>query len=124
MSEQKRLAPRLIIAAPQGRSGKTTVTLGLCAAFKARGLAVQPFKKGPDYIDPSWLSEAAGYSCRSLDPFFYEKPEDLLQAFVRPALKAELSIVEGNHGLFDFSMKPGLAAPPLWHARWTRPSCW
>jgi len=101
MSEHKRLAPRLVIAAPQGRSGKTTVALGLCAAFKARGLTVSPFKKGPDYIDPSWLSEAAGHPCRSLDPFFYEKPEALLRAFVNSAGEADLNIVEGNHGLFD-----------------------
>ncbi len=100
MSEQQRV-PRLVIAAPQGRSGKTTLTLGICAAFKARGLAVQPFKKGPDYIDPSWLSEAAGCPCRSLDPFFYQQPEALLRAFVEPAGKADLNIVEGNHGLFD-----------------------
>jgi cobyrinic acid a,c-diamide synthase len=110
MSEQKRLAPRLAIAAPQGRSGKTTVTLGLCAAFKARGLSLQPFKKGPDYIDPSWLSEAAGRPCRSLDPFFYEKPEDLLRAFVRPALNADLSLVEGNHGLFDSFDETGVGS--------------
>ena len=109
MSEQ-RLAPRLVIAAPQGRSGKTTLTLGLCAAFKARGLGVQPFKKGPDYIDPSWLSEAAGRPCRSLDPFFYEKPEDLLRAFVRPARQADLSIVEGNHGLFDSFDETGVGS--------------
>ena len=109
MSEQ-RLLPRLVIAAPQGRSGKTTLTLGLCAAFKARGLGVQPFKKGPDYIDPSWLSEAAGRPCRSLDPFFYEKPEDLLRAFVRPAGQADLSIVEGNHGLFDSFDETGVGS--------------
>jgi cobyrinic acid a,c-diamide synthase len=101
MPEQTRLVPRLVIAAPQGRSGKTTISLGLCAAFKARGLAIQPFKKGPDYIDPSWLSEAAGCPCRSLDPFFYQQPEALLRAFVRPAQKADLSLIEGNHGLFD-----------------------
>lgn len=103
-------APRLVIAAPQGRSGKTTLTLGLCAAFRARGLAVQPYKKGPDYIDPSWLSEAAGRPCRSLDPFFYEKPEELLRAFLRsaphvgagvPSAQDGLSLIEGNHGLFD-----------------------
>ena len=104
------LTPRLVIAAPQGRSGKTTVTLGLCAAFKARGLGVQPFKKGPDYIDPSWLSEAAGRACRSLDPFFYHQPEDLLRAFVRPAQKADLSLVEGNHGLFDSFDETGLGS--------------
>lgn len=109
MSEQ-RLEPRLVIAAPQGRSGKTTVTLGLCAALKARGLAVQPFKKGPDYIDPSWLSEAAGRPCRSLDPFFYDRPEALLRAFVRPALKADLCIVEGNHGLFDSFDETGIGS--------------
>ncbi len=98
--EVHRLA-RLVIAAPQGRSGKTTVTLGLCAAFKARGLNVQPYKKGPDYIDPSWLSEAAGRPCRSLDPFFYEQPDALRDAFVRSARQADLSLIEGNHGLFD-----------------------
>jgi cobyrinic acid a,c-diamide synthase len=99
--QEEHTYPRLVIAAPQGRSGKTTVTLGLCAAFKSRGFAIQPYKKGPDYIDPSWLSEAARYPCRSLDPFFYDQPEALLRAFVRPARNAELSIIEGNHGLYD-----------------------
>jgi cobyrinic acid a,c-diamide synthase len=102
--------PRLVIAAPQGRSGKTTVTLGLCAAFKARGLAVQPYKKGPDYIDPSWLSEAAGRACRSLDPFFYEQPAALLQAFVDSAREADLSLIEGNHGLFDSFDEAGMGS--------------
>jgi cobyrinic acid a,c-diamide synthase len=97
MSQQ----PRLVIAAPQGRSGKTTLALGLCSAFIARGLAVQPFKKGPDYIDPSWLSEAAGRPCHSLDPFFFQQPETLLKAFDRAAQTADISLVEGNHGLFD-----------------------
>ena len=76
--------PRLIIAAPHGRSGKTTVALGLCAALAARGLVVQPFKKGPDYIDPSWLSAAAGRPCRSLDPFLMGR-ETLTSAFCRGA---------------------------------------
>jgi cobyrinic acid a,c-diamide synthase len=101
MTQEIHHLPRLVIAAPQGRSGKTTVTLGLCAALRARGLRIQPFKKGPDYIDPSWLSEAAGNPCRSLDPFFYEQPEPLLQAFVDSARNADLSLIEGNHGLFD-----------------------
>jgi cobyrinic acid a,c-diamide synthase len=93
--------PRLVIAAPQGRSGKTTVALGLCAAMAARGLAVQPFKKGPDYIDPSWLTEAAGRACRTLDPFFLVSQEGLRQAFLRGARGAGISLVEGNHGLYD-----------------------
>ncbi|MGQ9491386.1 MAG: cobyrinate a,c-diamide synthase [Anaerolineae bacterium] len=93
--------PRLIIGAAQGRSGKTTVTLGLCAALAARGLIVQPFKKGPDYIDPSWLSEAAGRPCRSLDPFFCSNDERLIAAFLASAAGADIAIVEGNHGLYD-----------------------
>jgi cobyrinic acid a,c-diamide synthase len=110
MSEQKRHAPRLVVAAPQGRSGKTTVTLGLCVAFKARNLAVQPYKKGPDYIDPSWLSEAAGRPCHTLDPFFYEQPNALLRAFVHSAQKADLSLIEGNHGLFDSFDETGVGS--------------
>lgn len=101
MPQESLRVPRLVIAAPQGRSGKTTAALGLCAALRSRGLRVQPFKKGPDYIDASWLSEAAGQPCRSLDPFFYETPESLLEAFRQPAEEAGLSLIEGNHGLFD-----------------------
>ncbi|RJP46708.1 MAG: cobyrinate a,c-diamide synthase [Anaerolineaceae bacterium] len=102
--------PRLVIAAPQGRSGKTTVTLGLCAALRARGLTVQPYKKGPDYIDPSWLSEAAGCACRSLDPFFYDQPEDLRAAFARSARRADISLIEGNHGIFDSFDETGVGS--------------
>jgi len=101
------LLSRLVIAAPQGRSGKTTVTLGLCAALAARGLIVQPFKKGPDYIDPSWLTEAAGRPCRNLDPFFHADDAGLAAAFARGALGADISIIEGNHGLYD-----GVPLPP------------
>ncbi len=100
-SDEAASLPRLVVAAPQGRSGKTTVTLGLCAALAARGLAVQPFKKGPDYIDPSWLSEAAGRACRTLDPFFLVSQEGIQRAFVRGASRAEVSLIEGNHGLYD-----------------------
>jgi cobyrinic acid a,c-diamide synthase len=97
--------PRVVIAAPQGRSGKTTVSMGLCAAFSARGLAVQPFKKGPDYIDPSWLSASSGRACRSLDPFFHVTSQALCQAFVKGARGADLCLLEGNHGLFDDSLE-------------------
>lgn len=93
--------PRLVIAAPQGRSGKTTVSLGACAALASRGLVVQPFKKGPDYIDPSWLSEAAGRPCRNLDSFFMPDPDKLRHAFLKGARGADVCLVEGNHGLYD-----------------------
>ena len=58
--------PRLVIGAGQGRSGKTTFTLGLLRALSAKGFKVQPFKKGPEYIDPSWMTFASGgVECRN-----------------------------------------------------------
>ncbi len=101
---------RLLIAAPQGRSGKTTFSLGLCAALNRQGLKVQPFKKGPDYIDPSWLSAAAGVPCRTLDPYFQSSTEDLMRAFARGSVHADLAVIEGNHGLFDSVTKDGTSS--------------
>jgi cobyrinic acid a,c-diamide synthase len=91
---------RLLISSPQGHSGKTIVTVGLCDVFKRRGLSIQPFKKGPDYIDPSWLTVAAGRSCRNLDLFLI--PEDrLLPSFQQSCKGVNLAIVEGAMGLYD-----------------------
>jgi cobyrinic acid a,c-diamide synthase len=94
-------APRFVLAAPQGRSGKTTVALGICSALAERNLRIQPFKKGPDYIDPSWLSAAAGRMCRSLDPFFLTTPIKIIQSFIEGSLGADICLIEGNHGLYD-----------------------
>lgn len=91
---------RIVIAAPQGRSGKTTVTLGLLRAFCRRGLQVQPFKKGPDYIDPSWLSAASGHSCHNLDSYLME-PEQIRRSVAKSSESFDLSIIEGAMGLFD-----------------------
>ncbi len=76
------------------------MTVGLCAALAARGLTVQPFKKGPDYIDPSWLTEAAGRPCRNLDPFLMGQ-DVVLAAFAHGCAGANLAIVEGAMGLYD-----------------------
>jgi len=92
--------PRLVIAAPHGRSGKTTITMGLVAALTDLGYIVQPFKKGPDYIDPSWLGKAARRPCRNLDRFF-STAEEVVGAFIKGAAGADVAIIEGNHGLFD-----------------------
>ncbi len=90
----------LLIASPQGRSGKTVVTIGLCNVLRRKGLSVQPFKKGPDYIDPSWLTVATSRSCRNLDLFLI--PEDrLLYSFRRSCEGVDLAIVEGAMGLYD-----------------------
>ena len=79
------------------------VSIGLCAALKARGHVVQPFKKGPDYIDPMWLSlasgnGAAGRPCRNLDLYLMER-DDVVATFARHS--AEVNLVEGNKGLYD-----------------------
>ena len=92
--------PRVVIAAPQGRSGKTTVCVGLCAALAGRKFVTQPFKKGPDYIDPSWLSAAAGRPCRNLDLFMMSR-EAVLESFHRASAGTDLAIIEGAMGLYD-----------------------
>jgi cobyrinic acid a,c-diamide synthase len=92
--------PRVFISAAHKSSGKTTLTLGLCAALHARGHAVQGFKKGPDYIDPLWLGMAAQRPCYNLD-FHMMQREEIEQQFVRTALDARISLIEGNKGLYD-----------------------
>ncbi|NWG31282.1 MAG: cobyrinate a,c-diamide synthase [Rhodocyclaceae bacterium] len=90
---------RFLISAAHKSSGKTTLSIGLGAALRARGLAVQPFKKGPDYIDPLWLSKAAGRGCRNLD-FFLSPHDEILRQFSH-GFDADVCLVEGNKGLYD-----------------------
>lgn len=92
--------PRVFISAAHKSSGKTTLTLGLCAALRARGHAVQPFKKGPDYIDPLWLGMAAQSPCYNLD-FHMMRRDEIEQQFARAAAAARVSLIEGNKGLYD-----------------------
>jgi len=91
---------RWLVSATHRSSGKTTLSIGLCAALRRRGLTVQPFKKGPDYIDPMWLTLAAGRACRNLDPHL-SGWDELEESFRRHAAAADASLVEGNLGLHD-----------------------
>jgi cobyrinic acid a,c-diamide synthase len=91
---------RLLVSAAHKSSGKTTVALGLCAALAARGTVVQPFKKGPDYIDPMWLARAAGRPCFNLDAYLMDDAA-LERCFAEGLRGAELALVEGNKGLYD-----------------------
>ena len=92
--------PRIVISAIRGGSGKTIISTGIIAAFKAAGKQVSPFKKGPDYIDAGWLALAAGRPCYNLDTFL--TPVDrVLTSFFSHALYTDLSVIEGNRGLYD-----------------------
>lgn len=90
----------LYLSAAHKSSGKTTLALGICAALRQRGLAVQPYKKGPDYIDPMWLGQAAGRGCRNLD-FRTQGVDEIEADFATHIRGADFALVEGNKGLFD-----------------------
>lgn len=88
------------ISAAHKSSGKTTLSIGLTAALSRRGMQVQTFKKGPDYIDPLWLTAASGRPCVNLD-FFTMSQQEIGDAFGRAMDKAEIGVIEGNKGLYD-----------------------
>ena len=90
----------LLFSAACKSSGKTVLTLGICAALLAKGLKVQSFKKGPDYIDPTWLAKATQRSCYNLD-FWTQTENEIKKMFAMQSRGADISIVEGNKGLHD-----------------------
>jgi cobyrinic acid a,c-diamide synthase len=92
--------PRIYISAAHKSSGKTTLSIGMCAALSKQGLQVQPFKKGPDYIDPLWLSKASDRSCHNLD-FNTQSHDEILSTLQYYGQGADINIIEGNLGLYD-----------------------
>ncbi len=99
-------APGIIIAAPASGSGKTTVALGLIRALARRGQAVQPFKCGPDYIDPAFHTAAAGRVSHNLDTWAMRRT--VIDAVVRRESEdAAIVIAEGVMGVFDGVAEPG-----------------
>jgi cobyrinic acid a,c-diamide synthase len=93
-------APRLIISAVRGGLGKTTLSLGIIAAWRNQGKKVATFKKGPDFIDAGWLGAAAGSPCYNLDLFLMAE-ESIRSSFVRHAAGTDAAVIEGNRGLYD-----------------------
>ncbi|MDG2192649.1 MAG: cobyrinate a,c-diamide synthase, partial [Synechococcus sp. cluster2_bin.209] len=90
----------VVIAAPASGSGKTLISLALLSWARARGESVQPFKVGPDYLDPQLLSEAAGRSCRNLDLNLCGEPW-VRKAFHGYGGNGSMALIEGVMGLFD-----------------------
>jgi len=95
--------PRLVIAGTSSGVGKTTIAVGLIAALKERGLRIQPFKCGPDYIDPSYLALAAGQPCHNLDSWILPA-ESIIELFVHASKGSNMSVMEGVMGLYDGRM--------------------
>jgi len=92
--------PRIIIAALCGGSGKTLLSIGITAALSKSGRSIAPFKKGPDYIDAGWLALAAGRPCYNLDSFLLDEDQNL-QSFLSHSTNCDISVIEGNRGLYD-----------------------
>ncbi|WP_172136626.1 cobyrinate a,c-diamide synthase [Adlercreutzia sp. ZJ473] len=100
MSETCFSLPRVMVSASHGKSGKTVITLGILRALEKRGQVVQPFKKGPDFIDAGWHGVAAHRASRNLDAFFMD-PAGLRAVMHEASAGAGVAVVEGAMGLYD-----------------------
>lgn len=92
--------PRVLIAGANSGCGKTSITCGILRALVKKGMKVQAYKCGPDYIDPMLHGHITGRDCRNLDPFFSTE-EDLRYLMAKDSQDAEFTVVEGVMGYYD-----------------------
>ncbi len=111
--------PRLVVAATGSGAGKTTVTVALIAALRARGLKVAVFKCGPDYLDPTYHRRAAGVTSHNLDGWMMGH-RAVLATFARATHDFDIAIIEGMMGLFDSATPTGDQGSTAEIAKWLR----
>lgn len=97
---ERKAPPRILLGSPKGHCGKTILSCGIAKILKEKGYKVQTFKKGPDYIDPSWLSAASGKPCRNLDLYLMGS-KLLVEHFFSHTNESDIALIEGNMGLYD-----------------------
>lgn len=109
--------PRVLIAATGSGAGKTTATIALMGALRARGMRVAAFKCGPDYLDPTYHRRATGASSHNLDGWMMDRAS-VLATFARAAQGADLAVIEGMMGLFDGAAPTGDEGSSAEIAKW------
>jgi len=91
--------PRFVIAGERSGVGKSLITTGILLSLKERGLSVQPFKVGPDFLDPMHHNIVTGNKSRNLDTWMFE--ESILEIFLKASEKKDISVIEGVMGFYD-----------------------
>ncbi|HEX3409821.1 MAG TPA: cobyrinate a,c-diamide synthase, partial [Candidatus Binataceae bacterium] len=116
MSDARQI-PRLMIAATGSGVGKTTITVGLMGALRARGLKVAAFKCGPDFLDPTYHARVTGAVSHNLDGWMMGR-DAVMATFSRAAAHADIAIIEGMMGLFDGASPIGDVGSSAEIAKW------
>jgi cobyrinic acid a,c-diamide synthase len=109
--------PRIVVAATASGVGKTTATVALIGAMRARGLKVAAFKCGPDYLDPTYHERAAGVRSHNLDGWMMDR-DAVVATFARASADADIAVIEGMMGLFDSATPTGEEGSTAQIAKW------